>query len=166
MNGKQPSPVRRYWGLFGLTVGLLLLFVSAFLVWLMRPVSVQAAGGDLTAFTMKYPATTNSKLNACTLCHVTTSPVVLNAYGADYKSHGRNTAAFTAIQSLDSDGDGFTNLQEITAKTFPGSANDFPAGSPTATRTTAPTGAPTRTPTGVPGGKPPHPLYLPLVQSH
>jgi hypothetical protein len=166
MNGNQPSPSRWRWGMIGVSAGLILLFIFASLVWLMRPASVQAAGSDLTAFTMKYPATTNSKLNACALCHVTTSPVVLNSYGADYKSHGRNTAAFTAIQSLDSDGDGFTNLQEITAKTFPGNAKDFPAASPTATRTSAPTGVPTRTPTGGPGGKPPHPIYLPLIQSH
>jgi hypothetical protein len=156
MNGKQPSPVSRHWGLIGVSAGLTLLFVTAFLVWLMQPVTVQAAGSDLTAFVAKYPATTNSKLNSCTLCHVTTNPVVLNPYGADYKAQGRNAAAFTAIQSLDSDVDGRTNLQEITALTFPGNANDPPAA----------TATPTRTPTSVPGGAPKHPLYLPMIQSH
>ncbi|HVP80610.1 MAG TPA: GEGP motif-containing diheme protein, partial [Thermodesulfobacteriota bacterium] len=66
-------------------------------------------------------------------CHQTygtkaphTPPVPLNSYGADYKTVGRTTASFQAIQNLDSDGDGKTNLEEIQALTFPGDPRDYP----------------------------------------
>ncbi len=155
--------------------GLGLLILGSLLTWVSRPSAVAASGGDLTRFTNKYPAANNTRLDACSLCH-TTAPA-LNAYGSAYKSHGRNTVALTAIESLDSDGDGWTNLQEINALTFPGNANDHPAGSPAQTSTPLPT--PTRTSTvgvapsptpavsATPGpiGGPPIRLYLPMVDN-
>ncbi|MEK7793045.1 MAG: hypothetical protein AAB353_00875, partial [Candidatus Hydrogenedentota bacterium] len=54
----------------------------------------------------------------------------LNLYGTAYKNAGRNSSALTTIQSLDSDGDGFSNLAEITALTFPGNIADFPNSAP------------------------------------
>jgi hypothetical protein len=50
----------------------------------------------------------------------------LNAYGRDYLAHGRDAAAVSAIAALDSDGDGFSNGDEIAADRFPGSAGDDP----------------------------------------
>jgi hypothetical protein len=84
------------------------------------------------------------------MCH--TSAPNLNPYGAAYKAAGRNTAAFALIENLDSDGDGFTNLQEINALTFPGDSLSHPV-LPTATKTATPTNTalpPTATPTKVP----------------
>ena len=54
----------------------------------------------------------------------------LNAYGRDYLAHGRDAAAVTAIAVLDSDGDGFTNHDEIAADRFPGSTGDDPRKTP------------------------------------
>ena len=54
----------------------------------------------------------------------------MNQYGNDYKIAGRNAAAVTAIDILDSDGDGYTNGDEIAAGTFPGNANDQPGLTP------------------------------------
>jgi hypothetical protein len=50
----------------------------------------------------------------------------LNAFGRDYLSNGRNQAALTAIETVDSDGDGYSNLAEITAIRYPGDRNDDP----------------------------------------
>lgn len=50
-------------------------------------------------------------LNSCTLCH-TGSPTArnLNSYANDYVAYGYD---FAAIEALDSDGDGYTNITEI-----------------------------------------------------
>ncbi|MRR52453.1 MAG: hypothetical protein EG825_16365, partial [Rhodocyclaceae bacterium] len=48
----------------------------------------------------------------------------MNAYAIDYAAAGHN---FTAIENLDSDGDGFTNIVEINARTFPGDPTSHPA---------------------------------------
>jgi hypothetical protein len=69
----------------------------------------------------------------CTVCH--TGIPALNSYGSDFKNHGKNQAALTAIESLDSDGDGFSNKVEIDAGTYPGDLNSHP----TASDTEAPT---------------------------
>ena len=72
-------------------------------------------------FNTKY-GTAGSVLNTCTVCH--TAVPTRNAYGTAY---GNNAHDFTAIEPLDSDGDGFTNLAEITARTFPGNATSKPS---------------------------------------
>ena len=83
--------------------------------------SVHANSGYKAAFEAAYPAAVGSRIDACTLCH--TSPPTRNSYGAAFKSAGHN---FQAVEAADSDGDGFTNLAEITALTFPGNAADNP----------------------------------------
>ncbi|MBN2468835.1 MAG: hypothetical protein JXD19_11875 [Deltaproteobacteria bacterium] len=110
---------------------------------------------DADKFLAVYPEMAGTKLDHCALCHtggqyetsrgVTTlgscqwchysygydgsGNIVdtLNQYGKDYLLNGRNAAAIQAIDSLDSDGDGYTNAQEIQAKRFPGSATDDPS---------------------------------------
>lgn len=72
----------------------------------------------------QYPELAGSRLDSCTFCH--TDDLELNGYGAAYLAHGRDLAAFSAIENSDSDGDEFTNLDEITARTFPGDAADHP----------------------------------------
>jgi predicted RNA-binding protein with TRAM domain len=46
-----------------------------------------------------------------------------NGYGTDYKNWGRN---FIAIENLDSDGDGFINIDEINGGSFPGDPSSTP----------------------------------------
>ena len=50
----------------------------------------------------------------------------LNAYGKAYLAANRTSAAVTAINDLDSDGDGYTNAAEIIAGHFPGNDQDHP----------------------------------------
>lgn len=125
-----------------------------FLIYLNHPASVLAAPGDLSSLEAKYPNIVGTRLDTCTFCH--TSPPILNPYGAAYKAAGRNPAAFGLIENADSDGDGFTNLQEIMALTFPGDPNDHPAAPPTNTPTATltpfqpPTATSTRTAATVP----------------
>jgi hypothetical protein len=61
----------------------------------------------LTNFNKEY-STAETPLDSCVICHVSPSKFGLNPYGKDYK--GSN---FKAIENTDSDGDGFTNIEEI-----------------------------------------------------
>jgi hypothetical protein len=70
----------------------------------------------------QYPSIAGTPLNSCSLCH--TAPPVLNSYGSDWKAANRS---FAAIESEDSDNDTFSNITEIEAGTFPGSAASVPA---------------------------------------
>jgi hypothetical protein len=51
----------------------------------------------------------------------------MNPYGMDYLENGRNAAALEAINSEDSDEDGYPNGVEITADRFPGDGGDDPS---------------------------------------
>jgi len=106
------------------------------------PQSGFALPGDLSSATSKYPNLTSSALNTCDLCHTASIPN-LNPFGAAYKANGRSPAAFGLIENIDSDGDGFTNIQEINALTFPGN----PASKPAAPTAIPPTAVP---PTAIP----------------
>lgn len=76
-------------------------------------------------------------LGSCQWCHYsfgydgsggqTALEGTLNSYGRDYFDNNRNAAAITAIGGLDSDGDGFTNEEEIAANRFPGDDSDDPS---------------------------------------
>jgi hypothetical protein len=81
-----------------------------------------------TQFNTRY-GTAGSAIDQCVLCHTTnTNPGPLNSYGTAYLNSGFN---FATIEPSDSDGDGFTNIVEINARTFPGNAASRPAGSDT-----------------------------------
>jgi hypothetical protein len=110
---------------------------------------------DANKFLSVYPEKAGSKLDHCALCHSggayeSKGSLVslgscqwchysygydgsgniedtMNAYGKDYKAFGRNADAVRAIETLDSDEDGYTNLEEITANSFPGNAGDDPS---------------------------------------
>ena len=94
---------------------------------LLVALDASATSSYLSNANRQYPGIASSKLNDCTLCH--TSPPSRNAYGSAFANANHN---FAAIENLDSDGDGFTNIQEITALTFPGNASDVPSGATTA----------------------------------
>lgn len=110
---------------------------------------------DSKNFTATYPSKSGTKLDHCALCHsggsyeskgkTTTLGScqwchysykydgsgnildTMNQYGKNYHDNGRNASAVSAIESIDSDGDGYTNIQEIEAGRFPGDANDDPS---------------------------------------
>src|SRR4029453_9122779 len=129
-------------------------FLAAFPI--ARP--VHAGVEYLANFETTYPAAAGSKIDSCGLCH--TAVPQLNPYGTAFASAGH---MFAPIEGLDSDGDGFTNIAEIAAHSFPGDASDTPppaAPTPTSTNTAPPRTAtatgtslrsPTATLTGVPG---------------
>jgi hypothetical protein len=68
--------------------------------------------------------TTGTQLDNCMTCHRGKS-AKKNAYGSDYKKAGYT---FEAIEESDSDGDGFSNIEEIGAGTFPGDPKSRPTG--------------------------------------
>jgi hypothetical protein len=111
---------------------------------------------DSDNFISVYPEKAGTKLDHCALCHsggqYEKKPDVwvslgscqwchhsygyngageiedtMNAYGVDYKNNGRNAAAISAIENLDSDGDGYTNIVEIEANRYPGDDTDDPS---------------------------------------
>ena len=84
------------------------------------------------AFEANYPSSVGTRIDQCLVCHTTNFNFTRNPYGTDYEKNGHN---FNIIEPLDSDGDGFTNINEIRNLTFPGDAKDFP-GSPAAGKTT------------------------------
>ncbi len=110
---------------------------------------------DAPKFQQAYPDLKDSKLDDCTLCHQGGSYVdtgnktrtlgtcqwchytygydasgditkTINPYGKDYLNAGRSVSAFASIESKDSDGDTYTNKQEIAALAFPGDPEDNP----------------------------------------
>lgn len=87
-----------------------------------------ALGWAMTAHAVgSYLSHLNSRYGSsysCTVCHTTTSGAApRNAYGQAFGSAGHS---FQAIENQDSDGDGFSNLAEIQARTFPGDPNSKP----------------------------------------
>jgi hypothetical protein len=112
---------------------------------------VTARPAYLEAYNQQYDIE-DTKLDACLSCH--NSPNgggARNPYGMAY---GENDRDFASIESLDSDGDGFTNLEEINALTFPGDPADYPQAasevpSETGVNETDPTDQTTNTPVPV-----------------
>lgn len=101
-----------------------IIWCIAFIAILLLATQVMARPSYRSTFEKTYPAAAGSRIDACNLCH--NSPGggdARNSYGLSYVSSGRN---FAAIENTDSDGDGYTNLQEIQSLTFPGDANDHP----------------------------------------
>jgi hypothetical protein len=95
----------------------------------------------LAEFNKKY-GTQGTRLDSCNTCHTTTQDAEhLNPYGADFRKDNHD---FGAIEPLDSDGDGYKNIDEIKAGSFPGDPEDYPGHPkpkpkpPTTTTTTRP----------------------------
>jgi len=76
---------------------------------------------DRVSFNNRYK-TSGTVLDTCMTCHKAKSSRK-NPYGSDYKRAGY---ALQAIEGEDSDGDGFANITEINAGTFPGDARSKP----------------------------------------
>ena len=79
----------------------------------------------LFIFNNTYPAAASTIGMDCTLCHaVTGGGGPPNSYGTDYAGHGYS---FSDIEQLDSDNDGYSNILEIQALTYPGDPTSHPA---------------------------------------
>jgi len=83
-----------------------------------------AEGGFLQDFNGKY-GTEGTRLDNCITCHLSSNGP--NPYGIDFYQKGYNSDAFDAIEPLDSDGDGFSNIDEINARSLPGDSEDVPS---------------------------------------
>lgn len=122
-------------------------------VWLMSMVSIvmiistaSALPEILDVFNRNYN-TIGTKLDSCDICHISGKPKIskfeevyhipgkparennsLNSYGMNVKDNLNIEIdkALTKIEGLDSDGDKFTNIDEIRNLTFPGEKKDFP----------------------------------------
>jgi len=110
---------------------------------------------DSDTFRAVYQDTVGTKIDSCATCHSGGSYInkqgktvtlgscqgchykygydssgdidaTMNTYGRDYRGAGRNAGALGAIAAWDSDGDGFTNAEEIVALRFPGNADGDP----------------------------------------
>lgn len=85
--------------------------------------TAHAKSSYLTSFNSTYP-TAPTTIKNCTLCHPGGATSQLNSYATAYANAAH---AYAPIAALDSDADGFTNIVEINAGTYPGLATSKPA---------------------------------------
>jgi hypothetical protein len=79
---------------------------------------------DFNAYYGTDGAKGGTTMGTCTTCHLNPDGKGgENPYGTHFKAYGRN---FAAVEPLDSDGDGFTNIEEIIADTWPGDPGSTP----------------------------------------
>ncbi|UCD11429.1 MAG: choice-of-anchor D domain-containing protein, partial [Nitrospinaceae bacterium] len=73
-----------------------------------------------------------SDINNCALCHADVDSFATpHQFALDFMAAGKNEAAFSTIENLDSDGDGTSNGDEILQGFFPGiSCDDLAGGNP------------------------------------
>ncbi|MFQ5711716.1 MAG: thrombospondin type 3 repeat-containing protein [Candidatus Geothermarchaeales archaeon] len=110
---------RKYAFMAALTVGLIIWIAASTNLWIGGfPSSV--SGRPIYVKNVPQPMK-----NYCTVCHTQSSGKgPLNRFGYDFAAHGRS---IDAIASADSDGDGFTNIEELEAGTFPGDPDSNPS---------------------------------------
>jgi len=107
------------------------LFMLSIVIILMLGAPAFANPAILNKFTFHYD-NSGTRLSVCKTCMDSTSlPVSLNSYGAEmryFPAFDRDNLipALVEIEQMDSDGDGFSNIEEITNSTFPGDSDDFP----------------------------------------
>ena len=107
---------------------------------------------DADKFLSVYPDKAGTKLDHCALCHTGGEGPkgtlgscqwchyrygyhpphgdiddTMNPYGRAYRDEGRSTTGLAFIENEDSDGDGYSNIDEINAIRFPGDSGDDPS---------------------------------------
>ena len=93
-------------------------------------INAYAGTGCATIFSNTYPGSMTDDNAGCQTCHETAGGGPFNLYGADLRSNGANGAGFNcsvgdfaaalvAVESLDSDNEGNSNLAEILADAQP-----------------------------------------------
>lgn len=89
--------------------------------------NVMALPEILDIFNTKYN-TAGTRLDSCDTCHIqgVQNATNLNPYGMDIKDNLSKENVLILVEPLDSDKDGFTNIEEIRNLTFPGNKIDFP----------------------------------------
>lgn len=109
-----------------------LVILAGLMIWmglaLLLASPMQAKPQFLDRLRAAYPNIVDSPIDDCVLCHrdgVPDGPI--NKFADNFFSYKADLAA---LEPLDSDGDGFTNLEELTALTFPGDPDSFPEGEP------------------------------------
>lgn len=101
---------------------LIMIVVLVAAITLSGVATVSAKPSFMSAFNQYY-GTDDTRLDSCAICHAGPNGGSINSYGRAYSESGRN---FASIDERDSDNDGFTNLEEIQALTFPGNSNEYP----------------------------------------
>ncbi|KAF5419222.1 MAG: hypothetical protein C5S45_06915 [Candidatus Methanocomedens sp.] len=131
--------------------------IVIFLTLALMTVEVYANASIKQMFTTQYD-NQGTELDECATCMRSTSPPASwNPYGTALKDDAdfdRNNIAqaLENIEELDSDGDGFNNIDEIRNSTYPGDPDDFPevvevTQTQTQTQTPTPTSMETAEPT-------------------
>ncbi len=99
------------------------LFCFAFLGSLVAT-SVSALPAQRRLFTQTYHYSVS-----CMLCHTNGGGSSLTKYGKDFLRNGASIAALRRIEKLDSDNDGFSNIDEILSRSNPGDPLSTPKNS-------------------------------------
>jgi hypothetical protein len=95
------------------------LFLTVALAW---PAQVEAYPFHRRLFRETY-----KKSVRCELCHGSGGGTERNAYGRDWQKFSETAASFKRVESLDSDGDGISNIEEINRGSNPGNARSTPS---------------------------------------
>ena len=121
--GTQSRPARRLFfpGVLGVVAVLSAMLSAVGFAVLVGP--ADSTPEHQSKFTSKYRNVRGSKLESCKTCHSgdTGNAQNVNVYGKDFAAANHD---FAAVEGKDSDGDGFSNIDEINAKTYPGDPSD------------------------------------------
>jgi hypothetical protein len=103
----------------------LTIFLGVVIVLVEAPVA-QAKPTFLARAVARYPQIQGTRIGGCILCHRDgLADGERNAFAQDFEANGYD---FGAIEGLDSDGDGFTNLEEFIGVSLPGNPKSTPKG--------------------------------------
>ncbi|HLE10701.1 MAG: hypothetical protein A2504_02480 [Bdellovibrionales bacterium RIFOXYD12_FULL_39_22] len=100
---------------------ILIVLFASIIFW---PISaLYATPGYQQAMMDKYPDARNGQLNNCATCHLPLVADFLNNYGLALRESVKQGGKvdFDFASALDSDGDGVSNIDEISKQSFPGS---------------------------------------------
>jgi hypothetical protein len=94
----------------------------------LAPLAASARSSYLTTFNSTYH-TSGTVLDSCSTCHGSGGTSTWNAYGDDIRANisAGISSALKTVEPIDSDNDGYTNVQEIQALSLPGDARSTPA---------------------------------------